>query len=309
MPKFISVKNSVLNTGVNNIHNFYLGIGAISRFNRSAFKTRAVYCCSNYTESVNEIIPDSSDIIVFAEGVPVNTSIELQIWYDSSESINFKPGNIYDDSNIQQWLDKSEYSHNLNGIGNTKPLFHSDPSLNNLSIIELFDYNDNSIIKNSYFSINPLEWFNNLSEFTYFIVFKPTLPSYNQILSTTNNNILYIRLDTDLSINISFGNATGKLDNITLNNNWHIITMNYNGNQTNNNDKLKIKYDKEYTTISYSENISSTTGINNTHFYLGKDTMGFVGYIAEILIYNISLNDTTINTMEQYISNKWNILV
>lgn len=304
MPNLISVKNAIVNTGVNN--RFYQSIGYTSTSNRSALKHRACFYYTNTTETGptggetgGETGPAETDteIAVFSSGVPDNTTSQLQIWYDAADNTLFKPGNISDDGSIQQWLDKSSYAHNLNGVGNTKPLYQTEPSLNNLSIVE---------IRNAtFFSINPITWVNNLSGFTYFILFRTTKINQPQIISQTNNNIFSITVQPDMRINIPFNNGVGVIDDIVLDTNWHLITMVYDGNQLTNNEKLKIKFDGQYTPLTFTGTIPATTGTNNTDLYMGDETQSFVGYVAETLIYSATLSSVNINDMEQYLSDKW----
>lgn len=310
MSRFISTKNAVMSTGTNYYMN--TGIGAKTISIRSNLVKRAYTCCPNPITSNNitsnnnitnnnfipvEFAPDTT--VTSESGEPTSETIELQIWYSSDDSSFLKPGSISDDGNIQQWEDKSSYGHNLNGSGNTKPLYQTTPSLNNLSIIEM--------INGSYFNINPIAWFNELSAFTFFVLFKTTQPTTLQTLSTTNDSILNIQINNDSTINIAFGNASGTVNGVTIDNNWHILTMIYDGSQTNNDDRLKIRIDKTPKTITYNNTIGTTTGSNSTEINIGSETNSFIGFLAEILIYSIALSDTNLNNIETYITDKWNL--
>jgi len=311
MSRFISTKNAVMGTGINYYMN--TGIGAKSPALRSNLAKRAYFCCPNPVRNDNNFSNgndanndkqgqsgDNTDIAITSEtGEPTSETIELQIWYSSDDTSFLKPGSISDDGNIQQWEDKSSYGHNLNGSGNTKPLFQTDPSLNNLSIIELID--------TSYFSINPIAWFNDLSSFTFFILFKTTQPTTLQTLSTTNNNILNIQVNNDSTINIAFGNVSGTVNDVLLDDNWHLVTMIYDGGQTINEDKLKFRFDKTLKTISYSDTIAETTGSNNTELNIGSGSNSFIGFLAEILVYDVALSNANLDNIESYITDKWGV--
>lgn len=290
------MKNVINNNTLFNSYTTH-DIGAVSTSNRKALYRRAYY--RNYdtatTSSLNEInILDNT-------GVPTANTVELQIWYSSDDSNYVKPTNVTDDSTIQQWLDKSNYSHNLNGQGNNKPTYQTDPSLNNLSIIQFAN--------SSYFSINPIEWFNNLTSFSYFVLYKTSNITISQNLSSTNTNSLSINLNMN-NINVYFDNVSGTINN-AIDDNWHLFTMIYDGTQTTNNDKLKVKIDKTYKTINFSGTITNSTGTNNSHIYIGRDYTGnsgfFEGYIAELILYNVSLSNDNISLIEDYVYTKWNL--
>ena len=235
------------------------------------------------------------------EAVAVSTFVTLQIWYDSSDPDTFVPG-ATDEQGITQWTDKSVLAHNANPSGGAtaRPSYEDTTPLNGYGYIE-FDGND-------HLTINPFTDLQSQSGFTVFIVSKFANTTGTQYLTDTSWGDLQIFGD-GTSMTVGMDGATGTVAS-ERNTNWAIHTLVYDGTETGNANRLKYRKDKTAKTLTFTGTVGATTNASNTTFDLGNNnagSAGFVGYMAEAVMFKKTLTAAEITNIENYLSNKWGL--
>jgi hypothetical protein len=96
----------------------------------------------------------------------------------------------------------------------------------------------------------------------------------------------------------------------TADTNWARHTLVFDGSQTGNAARLVYRKDGSAKTLSFTGTVAATTNASNTHFYIGDNTgktSGAEAYIAEVLLFNRTLNAIEITNVESYLETKWGL--
>lgn len=235
----------------------------------------------------------------------------LQIWYDGSVNTYMQPTGRVDGEPITQWNDRSAFAHNLNPVGGNpseRPTYRTN-QLNSLSTLQ-FDGNDTS-------DSNPFTISQGLTGATMFIVSKFTNGANNTAEFITsldagdlgfgkNSSNEYLLRMTDLAGGAARAEGTAG----TVDTNYHIQTIVYDGTQASNAEKLRFRLDESNVALNFSGNVASSTSSVNNAFITGADeneTTTFTGFIGEIILYSRTLNDSEITGVEAYLADKWNL--
>ena len=235
------------------------------------------------------------------EAVSPTTFVTLQFWYDGADTDQFIPG-ATDEQGITQWTDKSVLAHNANPSGGAtvRPSYENTTPLNGYGYLE-FDGND-------HLTINPFTDLQSQPGFTVFIVSKFANTTGTQHLTDTTRGDLQIFGDST-SMTVGMDGATGTVAS-ERNTNWAIHTLVYDGTETGNANRLKYRKDKTAKTLSFTGTVGATTNASNTTFDLGNNnagSAGFVGYMAEAVMFKKTLTAAEITNIENYLSNKWGL--
>lgn len=235
----------------------------------------------------------------------------LQIWYDGSVNTYLQPTNRVDNEKITQWNDKSAFAHNLNPVGGSqdvRPTYRTN-QLNSLSTIQ-FDGNDTS-------DSNPFTVSQGLTGATLFVVSKFTngansteefvvsLDEGDLGFGKNSSNAYLLRM-TDTAGGAARAEATAG----TVDTNYHIQSIIYDGTESSNADKLRFRLDQSNVALSFSGNVASSTSLTNNAFIAGADedeTNTYTGFIGEIILYSRTLTEGEITSVETFLSNKWNL--
>lgn len=234
------------------------------------------------------------------EAVSPTTFVTLQFWYDGADTDQFKPS-ATDEGQITQWTDKSVLAHNANPAGGSaKPSYEDTTPLNGYGYLE-FDGND-------HLTINPFTDLQSQPGFTVFIVSKFANTTGTQHLTDTSRGDLQIYGD-GTSMTVGMDGATGTVAS-ERNTDWALHTLVYDGTQSTNATKLVYRKDKTAKTLSFTGTVGTLTNSANTTFDLGNNnsgSAGFVGYMAEAVMFKKTLTAAEITNIENYLSNKWGL--
>jgi len=248
-------------------------------------------------------------------GQPIPSDPNLEVWYNATNSTNFNPSSPSDGTYLTSWTNSGTVStHDANASGNTgvKPRYQTAIQ-NGLPAI-YFDGN------NDLFTINPWTVFQNIQNYTYFIVLKTNQPAVNQYVSVMKNNTTEVKdlylanQSSQWNIGAAGGIATSPS---VVDTNFHIFSIAYDGTQTNGNvalqnaARLKMRIDSIDQSLTFSSNVNSTTDGTTTYWYLGTDidaNNDFDGYVGEIIVYVRTLTSVEIQDTENYLKAKWGIV-
>ena len=234
------------------------------------------------------------------EAVDGGSIADLQIWYDGADLGTYVPG-ATDEGQITQWTDKSNFAHNANPDGGAaKPTYENTTLQNGYGYLE-FDGGDS-------LTVNPFTQLASAAGFTVFVVAKQLNTTGTQVLTSTDQ--------ADLGIVGGSGNFTAAMAGVTASSttaadtNWHVHSLIYDGTGATNADKLKYRIDKTGQTLTFTGTVAATTDASNNEFFIGNDvggTNGLTGYVAEVILFNRTLNATEYANVENYLSNKWGL--
>jgi len=129
----------------------------------------------------------------------------------------------------------------------------------------------------------------------------------------TGLDATYIR-QSGSTYNIAAGGgfATGGV----VNTNPHIISYVFSGTGVTNQDKLKFYIDGSGQTLTYITNVGTTTNALLDYVFLGVSYTGapagttqffYNGFLFDVLAYSRALSPSELQSVQQYLSNKWNI--
>ena len=240
---------------------------------------------------------------------PTAADATLGIWYDASDGLQFNP-NGTNGTNITQWSDKAAIAHNAAPIGgpSTRPTVTTN--YQNGKTVLYFDGGDG-------LSVNMSTYLQSLTGSTFIVVGKVTsLGTTNQeqhFIEGANGTTpldaysLILNGSTGYNVFVAGGKATS---NATADTNFHIHTVVFNGSGATNSDKLKHRFDGVEKTLTFSQNVGTTTSavINTLAIGAQGDSTAFLtGYIGEILLYTRTLTQSEITNTESYLKNKWGI--
>lgn len=233
---------------------------------------------------------------------PVSTDPTLEIWYDFSDLTTVTVSG----TDITSVSDKSTGTVKpANSTGGKRP----KQSLNfqNGKAVSYFDGT------NDLFTINPITNLQSLSGNSMIIVgkFNNASATNTMIQAGTNSqqrNAIWLSISGGVyKIGMGQGLAT---TSTSANTNFHIFTAVFDGTQTGNSNRVKLRIDGVEQTLSFSQNISTTTSSDTSVVYIGETadaTEDLDGYVGEILLYTKTLTPTEVSNTEAYLKNKWGI--
>ena len=252
--------------------------------------------------------------------VTPNQIPNLSLWYNASASATIVNGvstnnfssSVVNGTSIGTWNDLSGAGHpaNVNGGVGKQPNY-AIPIQNGLGAVQYTSSSSDNL------DINPISWSQNLAGFTIYILARPTsLPGTVFPLTVT---------DTFLGVwwngtNWSAGQSSGNLGTATLSNDttkFHIYGLVFDGSQTGNANRLKLRYDRTGANLTFSGTIGSTTA-SPAYFFFGGDNRGNAvnstfsstymdGYIGEVMIWTRTLTSAEQLSIELYLNTKWGL--
>jgi hypothetical protein len=236
------------------------------------------------------------------EALPSTVLVELESWYDGSDSGEFIPNNPADGATFTQWTDKSAFAHNANPIGGaTTRASYQTNEQNTLSVVR-FDGNDG-------LSINPYASLASAPALTIVTVMKMTATTGNPRVWTTNSGLTEFYYDSTAGKFVV--EAAGGVGVSTVVNaaGFHIHSFAFDGTQTTNAASLKYRYDKTDITLSFTGTVGDALGASNTTLYVGNNNGSnfFTGDIAEFLVFTKALTAIQLSNVENYLSTKWGL--
>lgn len=237
----------------------------------------------------------------------------LKIFYQSNSPSFFAPTPT-SGSSFTQWYDSSVNVNNANTIYDKSG--HSPEWWGNVQ----------NGLGGVYFNgttdglnVDPLTDLTSKSGQTVIMVVKSLNPTYTgQYIQgggygNTGLEETYLRQSgSTYNLAVGGGFATGGV----VDTNPHILTYVFSGSAVGNSDRLKFYKDGDQQTLTFITNIGTTTSSLLDYLFLGVsytvsgNTQFFYnGFLLDVLIYSRALSPSEINTVQNYLSNKWNISI
>ena len=239
-----------------------------------------------------------------AEAVGGDTFVDLEIWYDGSDTSTIVPTGIADEEAVNQWNDKSGNQHNLNfDGGNNKPSYESSDLQNTHEYVEFAD--------GDLMSINPITALSGATAFSVFVIAETTDLATNdpQVLTSTENGELQIQINSDGTATFQAASGitiTASGANITSGQ-WNVYTFIYNGGS----NPLVGRVNNGTTVEDGGSAVNGPAALDggSTYLYVGGDNTGgtFIGGVGEVILFRRALNSTEYANVENYLTTKWGI--
>lgn len=231
----------------------------------------------------------------------------LSVWHyaDDGKQFNKSATPIANNTNVTSWQNAGGLtSHDWNSTGGRRPTFFT-PVQNNLGAVRF------SPAATSVLTINPITYMQSLGAVTMAIVFKSSNTSAGtRILSTTDTNGFKWGQTGTQWIG-GFAGATFSVDTVTADTNWHRVIIRFDGSQTGNTNRLKIRLDSIDNTLTFTGTVNTTTSPIASTFYGGVDSTGNTNYwdgdVGELMFWTRALNNGEILQVENYFATKWKI--
>ena len=231
----------------------------------------------------------------------------LQVWYYANDGKQFNKSAtpIANNTAVTSWQNAGGLtSHDWNSTGGRRPTFVT-PAKNGLGAVRF------SPSATSELTINPIAYMQSLAAVTMAIVFKSSnTGAGTRIVSTTDTNGFRWGQSGTQYIG-GFAGATFTVDTTTTDTNFHHVLITFDGSQTGNANRLKVRLDAIDQTLTFSGTVGTITSASASTFYGGLDSTGNSNYwdgdIAELMFWTRALNSGEISTVENYLTTKWAI--
>lgn len=246
---------------------------------------------------------DTAAIVSSPLTLVTGAATKLRIWYDGSDVTQFQPTNPSDGDTITQWNDKSNYAHNANPTGGaTKRPTYQTGELNSLSVVQFDGTND-------CLSINPISDLRGIQKWSMFAVAKFTSTSGNRWISQTDTGDVAL-YHNGTNMVVANAGGTGTSTNTLDTTDYHYFSVVYDGTQSTNADKLKLRIDGSAETLNFgATTVGTAVGtVDNLNVGCnGADTQFFQGFIAEYIVYFDALDATDQSDLESYLTTRWGL--
>jgi len=246
----------------------------------------------------------------------IPTDPTLEIYYQggvaSADYFNPVPAN---GDTFTQWKDSSASAHNANAIGgaSTRPEWYSNIQ-NGLGGV-LFNGTSTGL------SVNPLTDLASISGETIIVVAKSlNTSSAEQYIQggedgNTGLNSVFIR-QSGGTYNIAEGGGFAVVAGSPVDTNSHILSVVFSGTGVNDAERLRFRIDGSDQSLAFTSSVGTTTspltdyiflGVSYTSVPSGIEQYFYSGYIFDVLVYSRALTPFELDSVESYLSNKWNI--
>ena len=242
----------------------------------------------------------------------------LEVWYDASQSLSttFNSGVITSGTEVTSWHNAGGLtSHDWNSTGGRRPEWFSNIK-NGYGVVRFNNTTSGTPTgedadNNEILSINPIAYLQSLSATTMVLLYRSLSTSAGRRIITTTNTSGFQWGQNGTQYVGGFAGATFTVDTVTVDTNFHHVVIVFDGSQTGNANRLKVKLDGDPVTLTFTGTVGTTTNPSASDFYGGCDSAGnnnyFIGDMGECMIFTRALNTGEVLAVETYLSNKWGI--
>ena len=243
----------------------------------------------------------------------------IEVFYDAAQSkaSTFNNGVIASGTEITSWHnDGTLTSHDWNSTGGQRPEWYSNIQ-NGLGVVR---FNNTTVgvpsgedgDNNENLTINPVTYLQSLTGATMAIAFRSLTANSGTRYCTSTDTNGYQWGQTGNTWIGGFAGATYTVNGVTADTNFHYITVKFDGTQSGNANKIKVRLDSVDCNLTFTGTAGANTSSSVKYFYGGatgtssSDQNSFwIGDIGEVLIFTRALSASEIITIENYLSTKW----
>ena len=243
----------------------------------------------------------------------------LEVGYiaGSIDANTFNSGLITSGTEITSWHNAGGLSsHDWNSTGGQRPEWYSN--LQNGHGVVRFNGTTSGTPtgedadNNENLTINPVTYLQSLAGVTQIIAFR-NLSAVNSIrycCSTDTHGFEWGQNNTTWIG--GFAGATFTVNTLVADTNFHIVTLWYDGSQTGNANRLKVRLDGVPTTLTFTGTVAATTSGATKYFYGGatgtsssNQSNFWIGDIGDLFIWTRTLTSPELFAAEDYLMNYW----
>lgn len=245
----------------------------------------------------------------------------LEVGYTAAviDSTTFNSGLITSGTEITSWHNAGGLSsHDWNSQGGKRPEWFSNIK-NGLGVVRFNGTTSGTpsgedADTDESLTINPVSYLQSLSGVTQIIVFRSlsTAAGVRYCCSSDVNGFQWGQTGTTWIG--GFAGATFTVDTLVADTNFHFATLWFDGSQSGNANRLKVRVDGTPATLTFTGTVNSATSSAAKYFYGGatgtsasNQTNFWVGDIGELFIWTRTLGAAELLAVEMYLKNRWSI--
>jgi hypothetical protein len=239
-----------------------------------------------------------------APSVITEDSVDLQVWYDFSDSgtVNTTGGNVIS-------VDGKGYAsvHDANTSGAPDRPSYTTASQNSLNTAQF-----NGL--GNYFTVNPFTNFDDsaaagITGYTMFAACKFNTTANQRLSETdaTGNSDLGFGIDSAGKFEYHVGGGT--VQGSTADTNWHVHSFVFNGSRSDGTE-LTAMVDGANVLQTETSPVGDAALTNTNVVYIGASetpSLYFSGELGEIIVFTRALTASEVSTVNTYLANKWGI--
>jgi hypothetical protein len=233
-------------------------------------------------------------------------------WWDGSVNKWINPTNANNGTKVTQWKDRAFGLQNLNSSGNPEKPTYTTAARVSGSISNSALYYDG--VGNYQSSDNPTLLQATTGSMIILVAkFQSTAPGPAQIVCGTGQNDAVLGKDGGNTYFVRYATGEGFAGfGPQDDGNWHLHSVVFDGNGATSPDRLKYRRDRTDVPLSFLTSPGTiTSAVNNILFAGSNNSFGsdlFNGYIGELIVYGRAPNGTELQSIENYLWNKWGVM-
>lgn len=231
---------------------------------------------------------------------------DISLWYDATDGSAAQFGTAKTNGAvITTWVDLTGAGHDANkaGTSTVKPSWLANAQ-NGKGVVDFVSGESDSL------DINPIAWAQNLSGATIYVVHKLDALTIERTITTTSANDFNIRTDSTNPV-VEFAGGVGTATGIASDLNYHMVGAIFDGTQTGNANRLKMRYDGVQATLNFgATTVGTATDASASYMYLSRNAGGTVftdGKIGTVMIFTRALSTAECLQVEGYLKNIWGL--
>ena len=243
----------------------------------------------------------------------------IEVYYDGSANTTttFNNGSIASGMEITSWHNYGVLpSHDWNSTGGQRPEWYSNIQ-NGLGVVRFNSTTTGSpsgedADTNENLTINPVAYLQSLPAATMILVFRSLSANSGTRYTCSTDTSGFQWGQNGTTWTGGFAGATYTVDSITADTNFHYVVISFDGSQTGNANRLKVRLDSIDSTLTFTGTVGTITSAVAKYFYggatgnaTGATSSYWIGDIGELMIFTRSLSASEIITIENYLSTKW----
>jgi hypothetical protein len=231
-------------------------------------------------------------------------------WWDGSVNKWINPTNANNGTKVTQWKDRAFGLQNLNSSGGSeKPTYTTAARVSGSISNSALDYDG---VGNYQSSDNPALLQATTGSMIILVAKFNSLVGTQYLCGTSQQDAVFYK-DTANTWGVKY--AGGDASDGTMGSadtRWHLHSIVFDGTGATNADRLKYRRDRTDIPLNFGSLIGTvTSGVNNV-LYVGSTAPFafelFNGFIGELIVYGRAPNGTELQSIENYLWNKWGVM-
>lgn len=270
------------------------------------------------TSSVNRSFVGGSRPLTIRSAAQL-PNLEVEYYAGVIEASTFNNGVITSGTEITSWHNAGGLtSHDWNSQGGARPEWFA--AIQNSKGVVRFNHSPSDTPTgedadtNENLTINPVAYLHSLAGVTQVVVFR-SLSTASGIRYACSSDVGGFQWGQNGTQWIGgFAGASFTVDTLVADTNFHHVVLWYDGTQTGDANRLKVRVDGAPCTLTFTGTVGSATSGVAKYFYGGatgttssNQTNFWIGDIGHLLIWTRTLSSQEVVATEEFLSNLWAI--